>query len=196
VIIALVSVLFVFLGPPATRLKSDTASAEAAMKQDANIPTQYRAELLSLGFPERLSPRGLAHDDLGDTEARLNTIGLAIPRYRDLADGKAAALRQQIASSSMSAALKTNLLAQVDRNAPADHALRQRYWNDEDTRAREWLQVVRLLRANPGRWGLEGGRLAFGSDLFVEVRPHNDVIAGIDADERELCQKPGACPFQ
>ena len=65
-----------------------------------------------------------------------------------------------------------------------------------DCRRGAWRWVVRLLRANPGRWGQEGDRLAFGSDLLAEVKPHNDLIAAIDADEREICQTPGACAHQ
>ncbi|HWF01442.1 MAG TPA: hypothetical protein VG248_16700 [Caulobacteraceae bacterium] len=194
-IITLASVAFVFLGPPAAHLRSDGAPAEAAIERyNADVPGAYRAELHSLGFPEQLSPSGLARDDIGETETRLKTIRLDIARYRDLAESKAVALRQQIADSSASPAYKANLLGRIDREAAAQHVLRQRYWSDEDARAREWIEIVELLRANPGRWGLDKGGLAFRPDLFAEVKPHNDVIAEIDADEREICQTPGACP--
>jgi hypothetical protein len=193
-ILAVASVAFVFLGPPAARLRSDTSAAETAFKlHNTDVYAAYRAELQSLGFPERLSPDGMAHDDLGETEARLKTIRLAIARYRDLAESNAAAVRQQIASSPTSSTLKTNLLGRIGREASAQGALRQRYWNDEDTRAQEWIQVVDSLRANPGRWRPENGRLAFSSELFAEVKPHNDIIAAIDADEREICQTRGGC---
>ncbi len=197
VIVALASVAFVFLGPPAAHLKSDTAAADAAVKLgDTDVPAAYRLKLQSLGFPERLSPDGMAHDDLGETEARLRTIRLEVAQYRDLAESKAATLRQQIASSPTSAAFKANLLSRFDRDAPAEHALRQRYWNDEDARAREWIQVVELLLANPGRWGPNKGTLAFRPDLFAKVAPHNHAIAAIDADEREICRTRGACASQ
>ena len=193
-IIALASVSFVFLGPPAARLQSDTAAADAAVKRgDTDVPAAYRLKLQSLGFPERLSPDGMARADLGETEARLKTIRSAIAQYRDFAESKDAALRQRIVSSPTSAAFKANMLSRIDRDAPAQHALRQRYWDDEDARAREWIQVVELLRANPSRWGPDKGALAFSPDLFAEVAPHNHAIAAIDADERVICQTPGAC---